>query len=333
MSATTSLEPGLNITYSFREFSEPRRSLYSATQELIELKQWALGDLPPPDLLVLGYSSWMMQVAELKLKDSQNFPHDVLDLLLTMHEAVVPLLDQISRWSRVLVLSQSRLRPHSRMEPNLKGAYSPSNFDWGEMAFLEVLRHYRATRGSPRWPHTLAWPPYREEQQVDNTDQVTKTSNDPQRLYYPRNLTTTTPDNPYNHRDLTTMTQDDLHNPSDSTMTTLDHQKRPHNAKDLTTTTPDNPQSIPKDYLTPSDITPGLWWWDSSLPLNLAGILECEDLYRLNLTSHPIYTDLLLHCMDGHHPGTLTVNDMVTMLFNLMCNSVLGLDNGKYCCG
>lgn len=81
-------------------------------------------------------------------------------------------------------------------------------------------------------------------------------------------------------------------------------------------------------YPTPSSEP---WWWDSGLPLNLAGHQECEELYRLGLTAHPAFSSTMLACHDPHHAGTVTNTDLVTMVLNLLCNSVLELDQ-RYCC-
>lgn len=92
----------------------------------------------------------------------------------------------------------------------------------------------------------------------------------------------------------------------------------------------DKPESE-SDPLVPSDTTSGLWWWDSSLPLQLAEISECQQLYRRLLLAHPMYLSPELRCLDSKHAGRVTNRDMVTMLLNLLCNSVLGV-GPQYCC-
>lgn len=86
-----------------------------------------------------------------------------------------------------------------------------------------------------------------------------------------------------------------------------------------------------RDHLIPGTSTPGLWWWDSSLPINLAEIDECNELHRRDLAGDEAYTGPRLQCRDIHHAGDETASDLVTMLFNLMCNSVLK-QNESLCC-
>ncbi|KAG7161021.1 putative helix-turn-helix HTH_28 domain containing protein 8, partial [Homarus americanus] len=38
------------------------------------------------------------------------------------------------------------------------------------------------------------------------------------------------------------------------------------------------------------------WWWDTRVPLNLAGISECEELYHRGLASHPLSSGHLQQC-------------------------------------
>lgn len=85
------------------------------------------------------------------------------------------------------------------------------------------------------------------------------------------------------------------------------------------------------DYLLPSQTGGGVWWWDTILPLNIADISECEELYDRGLMSAPIYGDKKLNCFDPHHSGTLTMADMVTMLLNLMCTSLTQTDTNLCC--
>ncbi|XP_042235866.1 uncharacterized protein LOC121875379 [Homarus americanus] len=96
------------------------------------------------------------------------------------------------------------------------------------------------------------------------------------------------------------------------------------------TVRPQTTRSI-RDHLDPRETGGGVWWWDTGVPLNLAGISECEALYRRGLASHPLYNGHLLQCPDPQHAGRATLGDLVTMLLNLICNSVLGVHDGACC--
>ncbi|KAG7161290.1 hypothetical protein Hamer_G016359, partial [Homarus americanus] len=77
-----------------------------------------------------------------------------------------------------------------------------------------------------------------------------------------------------------------------------------------------------RDHLDPRETGGGVWWWDTGVPLNLAGISECEELYRRGLVDSSVYTSEHLRCTDDHHVGEDVLSDQITMLFNLMCNSI-----------
>ena len=90
--------------------------------------------------------------------------------------------------------------------------------------------------------------------------------------------------------------------------------------------------SRPQDHLVPEENNNGVWWWDTSLPLSLAENNECEELYLRGLINHSIYYNSSFHrCYDSNHAGIVTLGDQVTMLFNLVCNSVLGTREGMCC--
>ena len=87
-----------------------------------------------------------------------------------------------------------------------------------------------------------------------------------------------------------------------------------------------------QDHLVPEENNNGVWWWDTSLPLSLAENNECEELYLRGLINHSIYYNSSFHrCYDSNHAGIVTLGDQVTMLFNLVCNSVLGTREGMCC--
>ena len=86
----------------------------------------------------------------------------------------------------------------------------------------------------------------------------------------------------------------------------------------------DHLASWAQDHLVPKADDSGVWWWDTSLPLSLAESRECEELFYRGLTHHPIYKSLFIKCTDDNHAGNVFLGDQVTMLLNLVCNTVLG---------
>lgn len=85
------------------------------------------------------------------------------------------------------------------------------------------------------------------------------------------------------------------------------------------------------DHLSSTNGKGGLWWWDSSLPLNLAVILECNALFHLGYKDTSLYKSEELRCEDFHHASSTTLSDLVTMVLNLLCNSFIQV-NQKFCC-
>ncbi|XP_045605548.2 uncharacterized protein [Procambarus clarkii] len=345
MEVTTRLQPQLLLTYSFRDFNQPHWAYYDQTKELQELDAWASGSAPVPDLLVLGYGSWLMQITELTMRDSQNFPHDILDLLLTMHQKVVPLLEKISERCRVLVVPQSRMRPHSDYKMNFLAAFNPAYFDWSEKTFLYLQSQYRTSWGSTTARSAaVAAASYRVIEAARSHATAAALSS------YSNgrdNGTATSP--PWGSKDSSapqetklaeTKWQDTSDPMADMVQTeTQPHitaspnYPKPHKLPYVTTTQ----RELSGDYLDHLDpiqtSSSGLWWWDSSLPLNLAAILECDELYQQGYTWSGLYADPQLHCRDGQHPDILSLSDMTTMLMNLMCNSLLQQHEPALCCG
>ncbi|XP_037800267.1 uncharacterized protein LOC119595167 [Penaeus monodon] len=56
-----------------------------------------------------------------------------------------------------------------------------------------------------------------------------------------------------------------------------------------------------RDQLIPGTPASGLWWWDSSLPINLAEIEECNELHRRDLVDDLAYTGPPLQCRPAPH--------------------------------
>ncbi|XP_071539617.1 uncharacterized protein [Panulirus ornatus] len=265
MVAMTRAAPRLLVTFRFKKFSETVPSKFKKSSELRQLRKWAEGDETPPHLLVIGYTPWMMQGMQ------NHYPHDLLADLMEVHRLVVPLLQQVSQKTRVLVLPQSRYRKHaySGLRAAMMIADSDAVNDWSEMMFLHYLQ-LNAYKSRPPEARTAA-----------SAVPVTGAS--------PR-----------------------------------EKAAAPGNGRRAG-------QPSRRDRLVPVGGSPGPWWWDTSLPLNVAAISECEELYRRNLTHHPVYRGRYLQCEDGQHAGQSTLGDLVTMLLNLICNSVLQADP-VFCC-
>nr|XP_045598216.1 uncharacterized protein LOC123758074 [Procambarus clarkii] len=264
MVATTQLEQRMRITYSFRSFSDLPVD-FNTTKELLELRGWASGEQQPPQLLIVGYTSWMMQ------RMMWLYPYDVLSFLMQMHQQVAPLLEQISERTRVLLLAQSRFRPHATwILFNMRTAFSDAVADWSEMVLLYYLQQHRVQqlssptpRAFPAHPAPATW-----SQEEDGAS-----------------------DGPAPRPQL----------------------------------------EVSRDYLEPKETGGGVWWWDTGVPLNMAEISECEELYRRGLVSHPLYNSPYFRCSDSQHAGRASLADQITMLLNLMCNSVDGADDGVCC--
>ncbi|KAK8402078.1 hypothetical protein O3P69_001283 [Scylla paramamosain] len=75
----------------------------------------------------------------------------------------------------------------------------------------------------------------------------------------------------------------------------------------------------------------GVWYWDSTLPFNLANLKECETLMKANFSHTRLYTDHWWRCSDPHHASYETNVNEMTMLWNLLCNSYMG-ESPIYCC-
>ncbi|XP_037780505.1 uncharacterized protein LOC119576928 isoform X2 [Penaeus monodon] len=280
--ATTASHPGLRFIFKFRRFWEWRDM--DASDEVKILTEWAEGTQPVPDLLVAGYTSWMLYTIPQRLQNDPNFPLDVLDLLMRVHEVVVPLLQKVADRTRVLVHADPRLRPHSQAKKPrhrlaMNAVFQDFLEDWSEMMFRFFEKFGRSRIVKRRRLVTRTMPLGGGlEHKVHVVKEITNG------------------DRPYAGFD--------------------DARLRAE-------------ASASRDYLIPD--SNGLWWWDTSLPLNMATIAECTELHKLNLTQLPQYSDPVLRCEDHHHSGTATLNFEVHMLLNLICNTHLAVDP-HICC-
>ncbi|XP_042878229.1 uncharacterized protein LOC122257190 [Penaeus japonicus] len=259
MRATSAAADGLMITMSFRVFVEMERpSILPDEPEVTQLRRWADGADPLPDILIIGYTSWMLQ----RHRHEANIL-ELQDGLFEMHKAVVPHIEKISQLTRVLVLPQSRPRPYA-VAKLARSILNVANFDWSEKMFLHLLQ--------------------RHSNKVNTAE---KFGNERPRAKFEA-------------------LRDDH-----------DRTRESHGSF--------------RDHLIPGTSDSGPWWWDSSLPINLAEIDECNELHRRDLAGDLAYTGPPLQCQDIHHAGEGATADLVTMLFNLMCNSVLKMEEDLCC--
>lgn len=226
----------------------------------------------------------MLYTIPQRLQNDPNFPLDVLDLLMRVHEVVVPLLQKVADRTRVLVHADPRLRPHSQAKKPrhrlaMNAVFQDFLEDWSEMMFRFFEKFGRSRIVKRRRLVTRTMPLGGGlEHKVHVVKEITNG------------------DRPYAGFD--------------------DARLRAE-------------ASASRDYLIPD--SNGLWWWDTSLPLNMATIAECSELHKLNLTQLPQYSDPVLRCEDHHHSGTATLNFEVHMLLNLICNTHLAVDP-HICC-
>ncbi|XP_064122530.1 uncharacterized protein LOC135226750 [Macrobrachium nipponense] len=74
----------------------------------------------------------------------------------------------------------------------------------------------------------------------------------------------------------------------------------------------------------------GVTIWDSTMPMNLLNIQECQVLHDSRMTAYLTYFDH--SCQDDIHSDSYTVEDENMMLINLLCNQYVGKVEGTYCC-
>nr|XP_027213612.1 uncharacterized protein LOC113806648 [Penaeus vannamei] len=306
---STPLFPGFRITNSFSTFKEIMPSKFSKLKELSQLQRWSEGAETLPDLLIVGYTTWMLLETRLYDNETRSI-HDVLAMMLEMHRYVVPRLEEISKATRVIVLSQSRYRPHSPNRFNRRAALSNANLEWSEMTFLHFMRANREGHGFV--PRAGQQTDSRASEHGPNS-QGSFDWNNAQKVW------------PFTH----TQDRDFSNEPQDKSAAKL-REPLPRNDHRRDLRLKDH-SVLFRDHLIPETSTPGLWWWDSNLPINLAEIEECNELHRRGLADDEAYTGPPLDCSDDQHAGPGTNYDLVSMLLNLACNSVLGMSE-TFCC-
>ncbi|KAG7177664.1 hypothetical protein Hamer_G008316 [Homarus americanus] len=308
--------------------------------------------------LSIRYTPWMMQ------RMRTQYPHDLLGDLMEVHRIVMPLLYQISQRTRLLVVPQSRYRPHAQqglLDTMALANGDPVN-DWSEMMFLQYYRlHHRDTRDD----HHDTTDDYQDttddhhdnrddhhihDHVFDYTSGYNHTQNDVKnRTYDDHSRVYLRDDTKGDHHDTRGDHIRDIYDNHLPRNTPPPSLSRPvPNRNNKTAQLPllrsgNNvvPSGVKGDHLaiyrTKRDhlVLAGTheepWWWDTSLPLNLAAVKDCETLYRRGLEDVDVYKGEHLLCKDQVHAARATLGDMATMMYNLLCNSVLGA-HSSFCC-
>ncbi|CAL4131223.1 unnamed protein product, partial [Meganyctiphanes norvegica] len=212
--ASSKLLQGFSVFYKYEPFNEDTPEEYNNMEGVKLIKSWLSGEASPPDLVVIGYTSWMLQKMEV-VRDENLSILQMEDYLMDIHRFLVPLLEALGHKTRVLVEAQSRLRPNANFATIIRPAqYSDANVEWSEKMFLHYIKRTYIGDRDPLIPD------------AGNTDP-----------------------------------------------------------------------------LVPAVGNTGVWWWDSSLPLNMATVRECTLLYDSNLGKTAEYNATWLKCLDMAHAG------------------------------
>ncbi|XP_064085289.1 uncharacterized protein LOC135200599 [Macrobrachium nipponense] len=316
--------PRLGITLSFRKFQDSPVFL-GDIPEIQQLRKWANLEEQPPDLLIIDYTAWTLGRYNIFGLFPPRNTVDVFAILLELHAKVIPLLQKISKITRVLLLPQSRQRPNAdNMFPNSRGSTADFNMDWSESTFLYILQyshdqdmksllesHLAKAREllkiSDYQVQSFAWTSLHSREEtsdIRNPVHETKKASYPAQSTASRFPVSEVDRFPTRHPRLT---QPKLLEEASSETTEF------------------------RDYLIPSTEDSGLWFWDAILPLNLAEIQECEEMVEGGMSGQPLYQSNVLRCYDPTHAGDVTNSDLITMMLNLLCNTVLGTSD-DYCC-
>ncbi|KAK3865465.1 hypothetical protein Pcinc_028926 [Petrolisthes cinctipes] len=352
MEATSSAAQGLRVGFSFRRFSEGTSRKLRESQEVKQLARWASGEDPPPHLLVIGYAMWMAI-----MKRFVPFPV-ALSFLMEVHQVVVPLLHKISQRTHVLVVPQHRTRSYVVQKKVIDvHVYLDTFFDWSEMAFRHYLDRWSRGEGEasplPR-RQASATPVFMSR--TSGMDLVA-----PIDALTHHNTTWALIEDEYLKQHVTKDEEMVQHMAAEGMVQhvtegeeVVQHVTEGEEVVQHVTEGEEVMQHVIEceevvqhvtegeevvqhvaangvDQLSVRESGVGVWWWDTSLPLGLASIAKCQQLYNLGLTLHPLYINKFLMCTDLHHAGTATLGDQVTMLLNLLCNSVISVPKNACC--
>ncbi|XP_018021466.1 uncharacterized protein LOC108677710 [Hyalella azteca] len=93
-----------------------------------KLLSWALGEEPPPDLIIIGYGTWMMLLEF--LRNDFRPPLTLLHNQWDIHAAVLRMLLNLKDTTRVLFLSQNMQKPHAYKEKEPAPFEKRSRMPW-----------------------------------------------------------------------------------------------------------------------------------------------------------------------------------------------------------
>ncbi|KAK3865464.1 hypothetical protein Pcinc_028925 [Petrolisthes cinctipes] len=364
MEATSSAAQGLRVGFSFRSFSEGTPRKLRESQEVKQLARWASGEDPPPHLLVIGYATWLVIMMRFV-----PFPV-VLSFPMEVHQVVVPLLHKISQRTHVLVVPQHRTRSYVGSQKKVIDVevYLDTFFDWSEIAFRHYLDRWSRGEGEasplPRRQasatpvfmsrtsgmdlvapsdalthHNTTWALIEDEYLKQH---VTKDEEMVQHVTEGEEMVQHVTEGEEMVQHVTEGEEMVQHVTEGEEM--VQHVTKGEAVVQHVTEGEETVQHVTEgeemvqqvaadgvDQLSVRESGVGVWWWDTSLPLGLASIAECQQLYNLGLILHPLYINKFLKCTDLHHAGTATLGDQVTMLLNLLCNSVLSVPKNACC--
>ncbi|XP_042880488.1 uncharacterized protein LOC122258550 [Penaeus japonicus] len=136
--AVSKVNPNLRVTLRFCVFQVSSLSTFEYRKDVQLLKRMASGPDPVPDILVTAYSTWTLGLMDM----GEIIPSlSTFDLMNEGLRRLVPLLHRISLRTRVLVLSESRVKPFALHESHLRQfIFSDSNIEWGNMMFFHYLQ-------------------------------------------------------------------------------------------------------------------------------------------------------------------------------------------------
>ncbi|XP_047740587.1 uncharacterized protein LOC125179213 [Hyalella azteca] len=126
--ATVRSAPGFTVRMHFASFDEINDEEILQSDIYKKLLSWALGEEPPPDLIIIGYGTWMMLV-EFHRKEFRP-PLTLLHNQWDIHTAVLRMLLNMKDTTRVLFLSQNMQKPHAYKEKEPAPVEERSRIPW-----------------------------------------------------------------------------------------------------------------------------------------------------------------------------------------------------------
>ncbi|XP_037795601.1 uncharacterized protein LOC119590936 [Penaeus monodon] len=136
--AVSTALPDLRVTLRFCTFMVSNFTSFEDNKSVLLLKRMAEGIDPVPDLLVTGHSSWTLSIMDW----GSTIPYlSVMDRAREGVHRLASLFHRLSLRSRVLVLSESRVKPFARhFHPWRFYVFSDSNIEWVEKMFFHYLQ-------------------------------------------------------------------------------------------------------------------------------------------------------------------------------------------------